>query len=159
MQTFLQFVEDYLIVNGTKCYRHCEQPTRFVQVSKVESSVVGAYICPDNYVSRVVYFSDNPDEDWFRTFLVEQLGDSWVRPRDIRVATRHGWELGGNAEEDILLVSDGGYIREFYWTFYPKSDTDRATGTFLCENCNRMFRSKISDKRKLCVDCAKQVKL
>ncbi len=90
----LSFVEKYL-VDDAKCSRHCDKQATFVPIKQSDTSLVGAYVCPQNYVSRVVYFADNPDPNWFHKFLVDKFGKAEVRSRDIRKATRHGWELGG----------------------------------------------------------------
>ena len=151
----LGFVEDYLIDGTAKCYRHCQRPARFAPTYKVGSNaLVGAYVCPDNYVTRVVYFADHPDEKWFEKFLKEQVGLNLLRTRDIRVATRHGWELGGNAEKEIARVAGPEKnLKEYYWTFYARSDDDKKNGTFLCSNCGRLFADSISYNGKLCAQC------
>jgi hypothetical protein len=152
-QDFLDFVNKYLVVNTAKCYRHCQEPSRFVSIFTGDSSVVGAYICPSSYISRVVYFADPPDRDWFEKFLAEQVGPM-LRSRDLRVATRHGWELGGDAEAEILAISDTGDLKEYYWTFYPKSDEEKVEGAFICANCGTLFWKSFSDESSLCPNCA-----
>jgi hypothetical protein len=155
-QGFLDFVRNYLIVEA-KCYRHCNNASHFVALAEDKSSLVGGYTCPENYVSRVVYFSDHPDAAWFEKYLVDQLGSSWVRHRDIRFATRHGWELGGKAEEEIASVAHANSLREYYWTFYVRSDEDKKMGTFLCAKdaggCGALFTKELSDQTKLCPNC------
>lgn len=153
----LSFVMRYLRTEGVSCGRHCKDPVRFVPIYDDKESLVGAYVCPQNYVSRAVYFSSNPNSKWFENFLAEQAGKDRVKERDVRVATRHGWELGGDAEEEIRDVAPLG-IKQYYWTFYPKSDEDRKSGTFLCakENggCGRMFTKSMEDQSKLCPACS-----
>ena len=53
---FVDFVNKYLVVNAAKCYRHCQEPSKFVSLFTGDSSVVGAYICPSSYISRVGVF-------------------------------------------------------------------------------------------------------
>jgi hypothetical protein len=122
-----------------------------------KSSLVGGYVCPGNYVSRVVYFSDHPDAMWFEKFLSDQLRSSWVRHRDFRYATRHGWELGGKAEEEITSVAHAKSLREYYWTFYARNDDDKKMGTFFCSKdaggCGSLFTKALSDQTKLCPSC------
>ena len=152
----LGFVNKYLVVEGLSCGRHCQQPTKF-HVLHSGRDLVGAYVDPENYVSRAVYFSAKPNPTWFENFLKEQAGESRVRKKDIRYATRHGWELGGNAEKEISQISPDG-IREYYWTFYAQNDADKREGTFLCakENggCGRLFTQKLDGAKKLCPSCS-----
>lgn len=157
MSTLMDFVNDFLIANDAKCYRHCQAPTKFVPISRSDSSLVGAYVCPQSYVSRVVYFADNPDAKWFERFLTDQLGTSRAKTKDIRKATRHGWELGGGAEEKIRNVSENGRLVQYYWTFYPKSDEEKQNGTFLCSKeaggCGQLYVKPNEDNSKLCQKC------
>ncbi|HZW57303.1 MAG TPA: hypothetical protein VFF30_13525 [Nitrososphaerales archaeon] len=167
----VDFAREFLIVPNAKCSRHCSRPTRFVPILEKNDQnnsaiLIGAYACPDNYVTRVVYFADRPDQEWFERFLREQVGDL-LRSRDIRYATRHGWELGRDAEEKIGLIAPAHLpeagkatgVTQFYWTFYPQSDEEKKRGTFLCSKedggCGRrLFVKEISDeKSKLCSQC------
>jgi len=150
-QDFKNFVERYLIVQDAKDYRHCQSPAKFVALKADRPGVIGGYFCPENYSTRIVYFSLDPDREWFLKILQDQA-DGLVRPRDIRVATRHGWELGGNAEKEIKLVSDNG-IKQLYWTLYPASDEEKTTGPFLCANCGKLFVKHFSEPSKLCSNC------
>src|SRR5271157_4815369 len=116
------FSKQFLVTEGVKCARHCERPTRFVPLLEENDKFVGAYVCPDEYVSRVVYFSKDLDMNWFETFLRDQAGDR-LRSRDLRRATRHGWELGPEAEKRIkVLVDPARGLGEAYWTFYARND-------------------------------------
>ncbi|MGI0092203.1 MAG: hypothetical protein ACREBS_10890, partial [Nitrososphaerales archaeon] len=84
------------------------------------------------------------------------LGTSRVRQRDIRSATRHGWELGGNAEDEIKGISES--IRQYYWTFYAKSEDEKKYGTFVCPEgsggCGRLYTKLQSDDSEFCPDCS-----
>jgi hypothetical protein len=159
-QKFLEFVRNYLVVKSAKCFKHCERPASFVSLLQTDSSLIGAYVCPENFVSRVVYFAESPDPEAFQKFLSDQLGSSWIRQSDIRTATRHGWELGGRAEEEIKQVSKSGMIKQYYWTFYAANESEKKLGTFLCPRerggCGRLFTKLISDKSKLCPNCSKR---
>jgi len=149
---FTHFVERYLIVQDARCYRHCQDRARFVPLQADRPGILGGYFCPGNYASRVVYFSLDPDREWFEKFLQNQVGNR-VRSRDIRSATRHGWELGGNAETEITKISDDG-IRQLYWTVYPSTEEEKTSGAFRCENCGKLFVKGFTDERKLCDDCS-----
>lgn len=150
-EKFSEFVDRYLIVKDAKCYRHCQQNAKFTPLRTDHPGVIGGYACPGNYVSRVVYFSLQPDQAWFETFLRGQVGDL-LRSRDLRVATRHGWELGGKAESEIKQVSSDG-IRQIYWTLYPVSESEKTSGPFRCENCGSLFVKSFSDDADLCTKC------
>jgi hypothetical protein len=150
---FITFVRKYLVVEGLPCYRHCDKPTRFVTLLENRNRLVGAYVCPDNYVVRIVFFDQRDhDLDWFKSLVrIELDGGLFVRDRDFRIATRHGWELGGNAEEEISAFSNPSTgIREYYWTFYPKSDQEKKVGNFICEKCGKLFSQPLNSKSKTC---------
>jgi hypothetical protein len=150
-QNFVEFVTRYLIVNDAKCNRHCQNPAKFVTIKTDGPNFVGGYFCPGNYATRVVYFSPKPDRQWFENLLKEQAGGLF-RAKDIRHATRHGWELGGGAEAEIAKISDGE-VRQYYWTFYPANEEEKTTGAFRCEKCGSLFVKKYSDDSTLCRNC------
>jgi len=155
----LSFVEKYLVVKDAKCSRHCDKQARFVSIRQSDTSLVGAYIRPHNYVSRVVYFSEKPDPNWFQEFLVDQIGKDSIRSRDIRKATRHGWELGGEAEKEISIISKSGGICQYYWTPYPQTDREKEYGIFICAKleggCGKFYSKLKSDESKLCPNCGR----
>ena len=125
-----EFVEKYLTFQG-QCHRHCDNPSTLVHLKSDSKSLIGAYVCPSGYVSRVVYFSAFPDVKPLKDFLYSQVGQEIVKDRDIRPATRHGWELGNDALAEIGSVSPTGVIKEIYWTVYPKTEDERRRGIFL----------------------------
>lgn len=154
---FMSFVEKYLVVSDAKCSRHCDQPARFVPINETDSSVVGAYVCPKSYVSRIVYFADSPDPDWFKRFLIDNIGKELINPRDIRKATRYGWELGGTAEKEISSVSKSRGIIQYYWTPYPATDEEKRYGAFFCSKesggCGKLYSKLKTDESELCPSC------
>ncbi len=122
--------------------------------------VVAAYVCPDAFVSRVVYFGIKPRTSWFQEFLHAQVGSQNVSPRDIRVASRHGWELGGKAREIIEeKLGKGAAIGEVYWTRYPKTDEQKQLAVSLCigtyeqAGCTKLFTHNKNSIEKLCSEC------
>jgi hypothetical protein len=153
------FVKEYLVFKG-QCRRHCNQPSSFVELQHDSDGVVGAYVCPDGYVSRIVFFSVYPDVEWFRKFIRDQVGGKVFRDSDIRTATRHGWELGDEALAEIREISPTSTIREVYWIVYPKSEAEKAQGVFLCselkkgKGCGKLFVQHIDSKDKLCPECS-----
>ncbi len=153
-----EFVETYLRFEGI-CRRHCDAPTAFVSLSSEENHLVGAYVCPTGYVSRVIYFSESPDLPWFRRFLTSQVGEEIVSDRDLRPATRHGWELGKDAAAAIGAVSPHQRLREVYWTIYPRTETAKSRGVFLCSDtegrrgCRTLFVQDLTATTTLCPRC------
>ena len=124
--------------------------------------VVGGYICPGGSVSRVVYFSLEPDLNWFYTFLSGQLGKELVEQRDLRTATRHGWELDEDAAAEFACLTPTlpiHLIKEVYWVHHPKDDVEKTKGVFLCSDqrqgrgCGRLFVQEIASGNKLCSMC------
>ena len=95
----------------------------------------------------------------FKSSLVDQFGKAEVRARDIRKATRHGWELGGEAEKEISNISKSGSICQYYWTSYPQTDREKEYGIFICAKqdggCGKFYSKLKSDESKLCPNCSK----
>lgn len=152
---FVSYVRKYLIVEGLPCSKHCDKTTRFATLLEERSKLVGAYVCPDNCVSRMVCFELHNDDGgigWFRGFVRNELdGDSLVRDRDFRLATRHGWELGAEAESGISEFSNSSNgVKEYYWTFYAQGNEEKKLGNFLCEKCGKLFSQPLSSKGKTC---------
>jgi len=152
------FVEKYLSFEG-QCRRHCEEPASFTKLSSSEDRLVGAYVCPGGFVSRVIYFGRKADIVGFNHFLEDHVGKDFVNSRDLRVATRYGWELGGDALSEIGNMSPEGVISEVYWTVYPRTDEEKNRGVFLCQDsrekrgCARLFIQGINSKNRLCPKC------
>lgn len=153
-----EFVEAYLTFDG-RCYGHCDSPSSFVDLRSDSDNVIGAYVCPGGYVSRVVYFSVCPDVKQLRSFLISQVGEEIVTDRDIRPATRHGWELGGDAMAEIGEVSPTGVVKEIYWTVYAQTEDERRRGVFFCSHPrkgrgrNRLFVQDKKSTNRLCPEC------
>jgi hypothetical protein len=155
------FVKKHLVFK-VNCRRHCEEPAEYKAILSEQNWVVGVYSCPDGFVSRVVYYSLEPDLDWFYTFLSGQLGKKMVKKRDLRTATRYGWELDEHAAADLAdLTSElrTPMIREVYWVHHPATDAEKSTGVFLCSDrahgkgCGRLFIQDITSKNRLCPEC------
>ena len=159
MDKLPELVLKYLNFTG-KCYRHCEKPTAMKVILENANSLVGAYVCPDGFVSQVVYFSIQPDRDWFKRMLSDQVGSESLNDRDIRVASRHGWELGEGAEEAIKSsLGEAGVIHETYWTRYPKTEEQKQQAVSLCmgdgtkAGCMRLFMHNRNSVERLCTSC------
>lgn len=129
-------------------------------ITQGEGRVVGAYVCPSGFVSQVVYFGPNPDLEWFRNMLTEQVGQGNVSVRDIRVASRHGWELGAGAQESLESKQGRGQpVKEIYWTRYPKTEEQKRQAVSLCignssrVGCSRLFIHDRNVEEELCPAC------
>jgi hypothetical protein len=152
------FVTRYLSFQG-RCRQHCKKGTSLVELWADTNQMVGAYVCPDGYVSRVIYFSIAPDRTCFKNFLLSQLGEAIVNDHDLRLATRHGWDLESDALPEIRTMSSTGVIKQIYWTTYPKTDKEKHRGIFVCstpqkENgCRRLFVQDINSSNRLCPAC------
>jgi len=128
--------------------------------------IVAVYTCPDGFVSQVVYFTDSkPDLEWFREFLSEQVGKRNVSKRDIRIATRYGWELGGKARQELQSqLGPEGKLKEVYWTRYPKTEQQKKNAISLCtgssskSGCMRLFIHSRKSKPILCAECTPKKK-
>lgn len=155
------FVAKHLVFK-VECRRHCDESTSFKVISNEREDVVGVYLCSGSFVSRVVYFSHEPDLDWFYSFISGQVGKRIVSRRDIRMATRHGWELGEEAVSELEeqdLNEHRPVIKEVYWTRYAKTEAAKSKGVFLCSDpaqgkgCGKLFVQNVTSKLKLCPKC------
>ncbi|MGP8078412.1 MAG: hypothetical protein ACLQC7_01955 [Thermoplasmata archaeon] len=107
---------------GGNCYRHCDRPIRR---RRLPSQLPGTWIvraCPSGVVSVTAY------AEWTRrdpTRAVRSALRRWtfpptlVRFRDLRLATRHGPELGRAAERLLATVRPSRGVRVVYWRVYP----------------------------------------
>ena len=159
MDWFPEFVRKYLTFTG-KCYRHCDKPTEMIVLNQNPTTLIGAYVCPDCFVSQVVYFSTQPDPDWFERLLQDQVGNANVNHRDLRMASRHGWELGGDAQEVLSAkLGENASITEVYWTRYPQSEDQKQKAVSLCTGdaakpgCMKLFMHDRNSMERLCPSC------
>jgi len=152
------FIDKYLRFKS-QCRGHCDKSSFLLELNSNSETFVGAYICPDQYVSRVVCLSVNRDIARFKNFLLSQLDQKIVNDKDIRPATRHGWELGNDALSQIIDVSPTGKVTEVYWSISPKLTKERNFGVFLCNDpvnelgCRRLFVQELQTPNKLCKHC------
>ncbi|MCJ7761088.1 thioredoxin family protein [Candidatus Bathyarchaeota archaeon] len=159
--TLDDFVQRHLVFK-VECRRHCDKPADFKVILTTPDGVVGGYICPGGFVSRVVYFSLEPNLDWFYAFLSGQLGKELVEQRDLRTATRHGWELDEGAAAELACLTSTlqvPLIKEAYWVYHPKNDVEKTRGVFLCSDpkqekgYGRLFVQETTSGNRLCPMC------
>ena len=153
LSSIVRFAEDYLLTDISTCMR-CKKPSKAAPIQRNEEGLIVAYVCPDSHVSRVVNIGTNPDLKSFEHFLRNQLGER-VRSRDVRKATRYGWELAGDAENRIP-----DKIIQVYWTFYARNENEKEFLTILCSKqsggCGKLFTRSIAEESVLCPDCSKR---
>ena len=111
-----------LAAPGGRCYRHCERPIR---TRRFPSPLPGTWqvrACPAGVVSVAVYTEwarRDPSPDVLRLLRDHTVPQSLVHPRDLRLATRHGPELGTAAERFLARARPRRAIRVVYWRVYP----------------------------------------
>jgi hypothetical protein len=107
---------------GGSCYRHCDCPTKDRRVRSPLPGTWHVRACPSGVVSVTLY------AEWTRrdpTRAVQNALRRWtvppslVRARDLRLATRHGPELGRAAERWLAAVRPARGVRVVYWRVYP----------------------------------------
>ena len=129
-------------------------------VSQDATQVLGAYVCPESFVSQVVYFSQKPDINSFEKLVTSQVGKENFTPNDIRLGSRHGWELGYDARKMVEVnLGPDGKITEVYWTRYARTDSEKKVAISLCsgdgtrKGCLKLFAHDSSTAEKFCPTC------
>ncbi len=158
-----EFVQEYLSFKG-KCFRHCDKHTSMKVLVEDPTRVVGAYVCPDAFVSQVVYFSQKPDLKWFTDKLTSEVGRENFTANDVRVASRHGWELGGKALETLEeKAGSNSTITEAYWTRYAQTDAEKEVAISLCIGdrsrlgCLKLFAHARELVESFCPTCKSKI--
>lgn len=145
-----KIVESILSANP-KCNWHCGKDTR-LRLYEIDSRLVGAYVCDEGYVSRLIEYTNHDDLEWFKGFVSGNLGNIGnVSDRDIRVATRYSWDLGLEGKYS------GAVLKEIYWTQnYGKNLGSKVGyGLFVCSNCGSFFTKKNDEPKRICGRCGK----
>ncbi|MGI0071869.1 MAG: hypothetical protein ACRECT_07405 [Thermoplasmata archaeon] len=121
---------------GGKCYRHCDRP---VSTRRLPSRLPGIWsvrACPAGVVSVTSYVEwarRDPTPTVRATLRRWTLPPSLVHRWDLRLATRHGPELGRAAERRLGQVRPSRGIRVVYWRVYPFRARDgTARRLFVC---------------------------
>lgn len=119
--------------------------------------------CPSGAVSVTVY------SEWTRrdpTVAVRRQLERWTTPRplvrgwDLRLATRHGPELGRAAERALAAVRPARGIRTVYWRVYPFRGKDGvARRLFVCwrrtHRAPVFFVAEASGTNRSCPVCSR----
>lgn len=137
--------ELFAVTSG--CHGHCKEPASFE--FKDDSMIV--QVCPGRYVSRVIGYGKEVDQDQFKKTLRGLApGLEGVESADIRVASRYAWDIGLKRKDDDRIV------RLAYWTqgYRRTKDVspDRAS-LFLCSNKDSFFMQPMNAKNRLCQKC------
>jgi hypothetical protein len=136
-----------LFAISPRCYGHCKEPSGFE--FRDDSMVV--QVCPDRYVSRIVAYGSQVDQDRFKKVLRGLApGLKEVESSDIRVASRYAWDLGLDRKNDDLIV------RLAYWTQSYRRTKDESAdrpALFLCSNKDSFFMQPLNSKNRLCQKC------
>jgi len=129
-------------------------------MTKSSSQVIGAYTCPEGFVSQVVYFSQTPDLNWFNDTIAKQVGADNFTTNDVRVATRHGWELGAKADQNLKAeLGSNPKLTEVYWIRYARTDAQKKVAISLCigdksrTGCLKLFAHESEKAERFCPAC------
>jgi len=107
---------------GGSCYRHCDRPIRTRSVRSRLPGRVEVRACPSGVVSVISYTEwtrRNPTPAFRELLRKWSTPPSLVRDWDLRLATRHGPELGRAAERFLSNQRPIKPIRVVYWRLYP----------------------------------------
>jgi len=113
------------------CYRHCDRPVRRRRIASRLPGTWEVRACPSGVVSVTLY------TEWTRRDPTPEVRSAlrrWTQPpslvrrRDLRIATRHGPELGPEAARFLAAARPARAVRVVYWRVYPfraRDGTDR----------------------------------
>ena len=116
-----------LAVPEGRCYRHC---TGALTQRAVRSRLPGIWrvgVCPGGVVSVTSYaeWTVRDPTDRVRAVLRRwSRPPALVRSHDLRLATRHGPELGRTAERFLARQRPARGVRVVYWRVYPSRAKD-----------------------------------
>jgi hypothetical protein len=121
---------------SARCYRHCGRPVRGRTIRAPGPGWLCVYACPGGAVSVTTYTERtlrDPTPTLQRFARSRTSPPSLVRRWDLRLATRHGPELGRNAERLLARAHPSRPVRTVYWRRYPYRSADaRAWRLFAC---------------------------
>ena len=134
----------------TKCYGHCGETAN---LEFTGDGTVSCYVCPGRYVSRIITYGKELDPKRFSEYLrnvISNMGE--VEDGDIRVASRHAWDMGLDRKTDELVLREA-YLTQSYRR--PKSEDPDRLALFLCSNRDSFFVQPLNSKDRLCKNCRK----
>jgi len=140
-----------LLSGSPRCFGHCEETAKLRVIREDEDGLVGCYVCPSGYISRVVRYSTKNKVDWFTSYLRDLLGSELqVERGDVRVATRYNWDLGLDGGEHVPIVKEHYWVQSYRRT---KSDDPNRRAAFMCSQCGAIFFQPASSKNTKCQKC------
>jgi hypothetical protein len=148
---------------SAKCYRHCGRPVRAHRLASSLPGLLEVYACPSGVVSLTSYAEWSPADPTPKvSALLRSLTvpPTLLKRRDLRVATRHGPELGRAAETLLARSRAPRPVRVVYWRLYPFRSRDGAERRlFVClrhgARAPVFFASRSSGTDKDCPTCAR----
>lgn len=143
-----ELVRDHFSLQ-TNCYRHCDEPTTLRIIAEGEATI-GCYTCPSGYVSRVVLYAKRAEPKLLMKFLKNSAGEMDIAEADMRIASRHPWDLG-------IDVRDETVFQEVYWTQnYRRTESNQPQrkALFVCANCNSLYLKPLNSEKNLCDKCS-----
>ena len=149
-----------------RCYRHCHKPVRGYAVWSRLPGFWRMYVCPGGAVSVTAYVERTARDPSpkVREFLRDRcIPPELVTRHDLRLATRHGPELGRTAERILARAGPANTIRVVYWRLYPFRGRDGVERRlFVCRRHGAahpvFFIDSSSALRSSCPACAKRDK-
>jgi hypothetical protein len=146
-----------------KCYRHCDRPVRAHRIPSPLPGILEVFACPTGVVSVTSYAEWSNLDPTSR--VSAQLRSRTVPPallkrRDLRLATRHGPELGRSAERLLARSYPARPVRVVYWRLYPFRGRDGAERRlFVCRRHGTrapvFFASRAKGNGGDCPACAR----
>lgn len=119
-----------------RCYRHCHRPVRGFTLPSRLPGFWQMYACPGGAVSVTSYVertTGDPTRDVQEFLRGRTVPSTLVTRHDLRLATRHGPELGTVAERALARMRSPNTIRAVYWRLYPFRGKDGvARRLFVC---------------------------
>jgi thiol-disulfide isomerase/thioredoxin len=146
-ESIRKLVEKHLS-EDSRCYNHCDTVSRHYFIG----DDTACYACGGGYVSRIIMYGSQVDASKLRNFVDGLFsGSADIRDEDIRVATRHPWELGVDE-----TGSGNTVLREAYWNQNYRrgmsKEPDRIA-LYRCISCGRLFTQPYSQEPAKCDSC------
>ena len=108
--------------DAPRCYRHCRQPVRGFALPSRLPGFWRVYACPRGAVSLTAYVertARDPTREVREYLRQRAVPPALVTRHDLRLATRHGPELGRAAERILTRALPPRTLRVVYWRLYP----------------------------------------
>jgi hypothetical protein len=115
--------ERFVLADSGNCLYHCSGRTRPHAIANSRRTLGWVYTCPGGAVSTVTFLGGarRPSPARILQYIQSRTERTErVRARDLRVATRHGPELGAAAERWAAGPGNHAPIHLLYWRRYPQ---------------------------------------